>query len=113
MKNKWIQKGDTVLVIAGNDKGKVGEVLAHKEQRILIQGINVRKRHTKSRDQNQKSEIVSIEKPIHISNVALCNADGKKLKLKVKKSADGAKELVYEEGGNEVSHRILRKAVKS
>lgn len=112
MKNKWIQKGDKVLVIAGNDKGKVGEVLARREKRILVQGINVRKRHTKSRDQNQKSEIISMEMPIHISNVALCTAEGKKLKLKVKKGKDGAKELIYMDEGKEVSHRTLRKAVK-
>ena len=112
MKNKWIQKGDKVLIIAGNDNGKVGEVIARKEKRILVQGVNVRKRHTKSRDQNQKSEIVSMEMPIHISNVALCTSDGKKLKLKVKKDKEGAKELIYLDDGKEVSHRTLRKSVK-
>jgi len=113
MKNKWIKKGDKVLVIAGNDNGKIGEVMAHKGDRILIQGVNIRKKHTKSREQSGKSEIVSIERPIHISNVALCNADGKKLKLKVKKDKDGGKELVSVEGGKEVSYRTLRKSVKS
>jgi len=113
MKNKWIKKGDKVLVIAGNDNGKVGEVIARRENRIIVQGVNVRKRHTKSRDQNRKSEIISMEMPIHISNVALCNAEGKKLKLKVKLDKEGNKELVSVEDGKETSHRTLRKSVKS
>ncbi|NGX50397.1 MAG: 50S ribosomal protein L24 [Chlamydiae bacterium] len=113
MKSKWIKKGDKVLVICGNDRGKVGEVIAKKESRILIQGVNVRKRHMKSREQNRKSEIVSIEKPIHISNVALCDGDGKKLKLKVKIGKDGSRELFRLDGDKEVSYRMLKKPVKS
>lgn len=111
MKQKWIKKGDNVLVISGNDRGKVGEVVAKKDTRILVQGVNIRKRHTKSRDQNQKSEIIDMEKPIHISNVALCNAEGKKLKLKVKLGKDGSKELVYFDNDKEMSYRTLRKPV--
>lgn len=112
MKQKWIKKGDKVLVISGNDRGKVGEVVAKKDARILVQGVNIRKRHMKSRDQNQKSEIISMEKPIHISNVALCSAEGKKLKLKVKLGKDGSKELVYFDNDKEMSYRTLRKPVK-
>lgn len=112
MKQKWIKKGDKVLVISGNDRGKVGEVVAKKDARILVQGVNIRKRHTKSRDQNQKSGIISMEKPIHISNVALCSAEGKKLKLKVKLGKDGSKELIYFDNDKEMSYRTLRKPVK-
>lgn len=82
MKNKWIKKGDTVLVLAGNDKGKTGEVVARKKDKILIQGVNLRKKHMKARKQGQKSDIVEIELPIHISNVALCDANGVKIKLR-------------------------------
>lgn len=110
MKQKWIKKGDKVLVISGNDKGTVGEVIAKKESQILVQGVNVRKRHMKARQQGQKSEIVRMEKSIHISNVALCNGDGKKLKLNVKLGEDGSKELVYLDNGKEVSYRTLKKA---
>lgn len=112
MKNSWIIKGDKVVVLAGNDLGKVGTVLSRTEDRIVVQGINVRKRHLKTRDQNRKSEIVSIEKPIHISNIALCDGDGKKLKLKQKKENDGSKSLVHLEDGKEVVYRILRKPLK-
>ena len=112
MKQKWIKKGDKVLVISGNDKGAVGEVIAKKESQILVQGVNVRKRHMKARQQGQKSEIVKMERPIHISNVALCSNDGKKIKLNVKLGKDGSKELVYLDGDKEVSYRTLRKPAK-
>lgn len=113
MKNKWIKKGDKVLVISGNDRGKFGEVIARRNDRLVIQGINVRKRHTKSREQNRKSEIISMEMPIHISNVSLCNADGKKLKIKVEMNKEGGKELIIVGDGNDTSYRTLRKPVKS
>lgn len=113
MKQKWIKKGDKVLVVSGNDRGKVGEVIAKKESQILVQGVNIRKRHTKAKQQGQKSEIISMEKPIHISNVALCNTEGKKLKLKVKLGNDGSKDLVYLDNDKEVSYRTLKKPVKS
>ena len=108
MKHKWIKKGDRVLVISGNDRGKVGEVIAKKDTRILVQGINIRKRHMKSRDQSRKSDIISIERPIHISNVALCDADGKKLKLKAKFDKDGSKKLIQIDNDKEESYRTLR-----
>ncbi len=77
---KWIRKGDRVLVIAGNDRGKAGEVLGRSEDRVLIQGVNVRKKHLKRTQQTQGGRVVEMEVPIHISNVCLCDRDGKRLK---------------------------------
>tara|TARA_B100000674_G_C37415428_1_gene722582 strand:+ start:207 stop:548 length:342 start_codon:yes stop_codon:yes gene_type:complete len=111
MKKKWINKGDNVLVIAGNDKGKVGKVLETKEDRILIQGVNIRKRHMKSRQQDQKSEILNLEKPIHVSNVSLCDQNGKKMKLNKKVREDGSKDLVSIFDSKEKTHRTLRKPI--
>ncbi len=113
MKQKWIKIGDKVLVISGNDRGRVGAVIAKKDSQILVQGVNIRKKHMKAREQGQKSEIISMEKPIHISNVALCNGDGKKLKLKVKLGKDGSKDLVYLDNEKEVNYRTLKKPLKS
>ncbi len=107
MKNKWIKKGDTVLVLSGNDKGKVGEVLSRSEERILVQGVNVRKKHIKRRSEETRSEIVSIERPINISNVSLADKDGNKIKLNVSVDKDGKKSLVYTKGGKEIVHRTL------
>ena len=66
-----IKKGDRVIVISGRDKGKKGEVLKifPKEDRALIQGINVVKRHQRQ-TQSQQGGIVTKESPVHISNLA-------------------------------------------
>ncbi len=109
MKNKWIKKGDKVLVISGNDRGKIGVVLSRGKERLVIQGVNVRKKHSKSRSEERKSEIISIEMPIHISNVALCDGDGKKLKLKSETNEKKEKELVYFDKEKKTTYRILKK----
>ncbi|HXL65133.1 MAG TPA: 50S ribosomal protein L24 [Xanthobacteraceae bacterium] len=69
-----IRKGDTVIVIAGRDKGRTGEVIGmrREEGRVLVRGVNVVKRHQKQ-SATQEGGIVSKELPIHISNVALAD----------------------------------------
>lgn len=110
--SKWICKGDKVLVIAGNDKGKTGEVLARRKERVLVQGINVRKRHVKKSQATQNAQILSIERPVHISNVALCTKEGEKIKVKVKKQNNKNHELVFMEKDKEVTFRSLKKKKK-
>ncbi len=68
-----IRKGDTVLVMTGSDKGKRGEVLrVHpKDERAVVQGVNVAKRHTKPRGMGQPGGIVEVEATIHLSNLKL------------------------------------------
>ena len=68
-----IRKGDRVLVIAGADKGKRGEVIAVNptENRALVQGVNMVKRHRKPQGMNQPGGIQEKEAPIHLSNLAL------------------------------------------
>ncbi len=68
-----IRKNDTVLVIAGRDKGKKGKVrLAYpKDERLLIEGINLIKRHTRARGTVRQAGIIEREEPIHVSNVML------------------------------------------
>lgn len=78
--SKSIRKGDRILVIAGNDRGKTGEVLSRGEDRVLVQGINVRKKHLKRTQQTQGGRIVEMEVPIHISNVCLCDKEGNRIK---------------------------------
>ena len=71
-----IRKGDTVQVIAGDDKGKVGRVLSVDEvkQRLVVEKVNFIKRHTKARKQGVHSGIVEREAAIHLSNVMLYDA---------------------------------------
>jgi large subunit ribosomal protein L24 len=72
-----IRKGDTVVVIAGADKGRRGEVLQvlPKDDRAVVRGVNVAKRHTKPRGVGQPGGIVEAEATIHLSNLML--VDGK------------------------------------
>ena len=73
-----IKKGDTVKVIAGADKGTEGKVIAvnHKNNTVLVEGVNMLTKHTKPSAQNQQGGIVHQEAPIDISNVMLF-VDGK------------------------------------
>ena len=73
-----IKKGDTVKVIAGADKGTEGKVIAvnHKNNTVLVEGVNMITKHTKPSAQNQQGGIVHQEAPIDISNVMLF-VDGK------------------------------------
>ena len=68
-----IHKNDNVVVIAGNDRGKTGKVLKvfPQKNRVIIEGINIRKRHTKPTQNNPQGGIIEKESPIHISNVML------------------------------------------
>ncbi len=64
-----IKKGDTVKILSGNDKGKTGEVLEviPKTEKIIVKGVNVRKKHVKAKKQGEESGIISIECAIHSS----------------------------------------------
>ena len=68
-----IKKGDRVHVLSGRDRGKRGEVLAvmPKENRALVQGVNMVKRHQKPQGLNRPGGIIEKEAPIHLSNLAL------------------------------------------
>lgn len=75
-----IKKGDTVQVMLGKDKGKTGTVMKvlPLKSMVLVENVNQYKKHIKSRMQGQKSEIVTITKPLHASKVALLDPKKKK-----------------------------------
>jgi len=66
-----VKKGDKVMVISGKDKGKTGNILAAfpKQSRVLVEGINIVKKHAKPSQENPQGGIISQEAPIHVSNV--------------------------------------------
>ncbi len=68
-----IKKDDNVIVLTGKDKGKTGKVLKSfpKENKVLVSGINVFKKHQRPTKQGQKGQVVEKNGPIHVSNVAL------------------------------------------
>ncbi len=68
-----VKKGDTVQVIAGSDKGKVGEVVrtVPKTSKVVVKGVNVRTKHVKPQQEGESGQISTFEAPIHSSNVML------------------------------------------
>ena len=89
-----IKKDDKVKVIVGKDTGKVGKVLKvnRKKQRVLVENINIIKRHTRPTAQNRQGGIVESEAPIHWSNVMLlCNKCIKPVRIKMLQLDDGKK----------------------
>lgn len=109
-KNKKIRKGDKVIAIAGNNRGQSGIVLSRSGDKATVQGLNVRKKHVKPSQQNQKGGILELEKPIHISNLKVCTADEKPIKLKVRTDKKGARQFVYKLDGEEVIYRSIKKS---
>ena len=79
-----IKKGDNVQVLSGNDKGKTGEVLEviQKEDKVVVKGVNVRKKHVKARKQGDESGIIPVECAIPASKVnVVCPKCGKVTKV--------------------------------
>jgi large subunit ribosomal protein L24 len=99
-----IRKGDQVIVITGKYKGQKGEVLRVAENRVVVQNINLMKRHTKPNPQiNQPGGIVEREASIHISNVMLFNVNSNKgERVGFKTLDDGRKVRTYRAGGEVV-----------
>lgn len=95
-----IRKGDKVVVLAGKDKGRSGEVLQvlPKEDRALVRGVNMVKRHQRQ-TQTQEAGIISKEATIHLSNLAVADKDGKPTRVGFKILEDGKKVRVAKRSG--------------
>ncbi len=99
-----IKKGDQVIVLSGKDKGKTGAVTEARpsDGTVLIEGINVSKRHTKPTKAGEKGGIVDKTMPLNASNVALVTPDGKPSRVGYKIKADGTKVRVLKRTGAEL-----------
>ena len=87
-----IKKGDNVLVIGGDEKGKKGKVLKifSKKSRVIVEGVNFMKKHYRSRKTGEQSRMIEREAPIHVSSIALlCPRCGKKTRVGKLKLQDG------------------------
>ena len=101
-----IRKGDTVQVIAGDDRGKTGRVLSvdYVKMRVVVEKVNFVKRHTKARRAGVKSGILEKEAPIHLSNVMLYDPKaGRGTRVGVRVMADGSRERVSRISGETLS----------
>ena len=87
-----LKTGDNVVVISGANKGKEGKVTKILEDKVIVEGVNVCKKHLKPKNNNGTGEIVEVEAPIHASNVMLVDPKTKKpTKVRVEKDSKGKK----------------------
>lgn len=82
MKKLQIKTGDEVIVTTGKDKGKKGKVIQTfpKLHRVVVEGLNMAKRHVKTRQQGQSGQVVEFPMPLRSSNVQLVSAEGKPMR---------------------------------
>jgi len=85
-----IKKGDRVVILAGKDKGKEGRVLKvmPKEERVVIEGLNLVQRHTKPSAADPQGGIKNKEAPLHVSNVAIVDSAGKPTRVGFRMEGD-------------------------
>lgn len=108
-KLKNIRKGDRVIAIAGNDRGRSGQVVAIRGDKVVVQGLNMCKKHLKPTRDRPKGSIIEFEKPIHRSNVMVCTQDDQPIKLRVNTTSNGERQLVYRTGNEQVVYRSIKK----
>ena len=102
MRKRKIRKDDEVIVLTGRDKGKRGAVLrvVTRTDRVLVEGVNVTKRHVKPTQADPQGGIVEREAPIHISNVALIDPESDRAtRVRYKTLEDGRKVRVAARSG--------------
>ena len=105
MSTLHIKKNDTVVVLAGQDKGKTGKVLKVlvDENRALVEGVNMVSKSTKPSAKNPQGGIVKQEAPIHISNLSLIDPkSGKATRVGIKVTEDGKKVRIAKKSGEEI-----------
>ena len=97
-----IKKGDTVVLLTGKDKGKTGAVtrVFPKEERVLVEGLNMVQRHTKATQFDPQGGIKNKEAPLHVSNVAVVDSQGKATRVGFR--MDGDKKVRFAKTTGEV-----------
>src|SRR5438046_10020784 len=102
-----VKKGDTVLVIAGKDKGARGKVIAAlpRQDRVIVEGVNRVKKHTRIRTTQRGAKtggIVTQEASIHVSNVMVIDTDGKPTRVGARVDDDGRKVRISRRSGKDL-----------
>ncbi|MBI1337137.1 MAG: 50S ribosomal protein L24 [Phycisphaera sp.] len=103
---RHIRKGDQVIVTAGKDRGRIGTVLRviPKDSKVVVQGINVKKRHMRPTQTNPQGGIIDKEMPLHWSNVSPA-VDGKPSRVRFQ-TKDGKKVRVAVRGGGQIGQAL-------
>ena len=99
-----VKKGDTVLVLSGNDKGKQGNVLSVdvKSQRAIVEGVRIVSKHTRPNAEHPQGGIIKQEAPIHISNLMVVDNSGKPTRVGRKKDEKTGKLIRYSKKTGEI-----------
>ena len=99
-----IRKGDRVVVLQGKDRGKEGVVMRAmpKEGKVIVDGVNIAKKHQKARKATMQGGIINKDMPIEVSNVAIVGSDGRPTRIGYKIQADGTKVRIDRRTGVEL-----------
>ena len=100
-----VVKGDTVRVMRGEDKGKEGKILRvyPKRGRVVVEGVNIVKRHRKARRADEQSAIIDFPAPVHASNVMLLDPkSGEPTRVRAQIDEDGTKERISAKSGDAI-----------
>ena len=99
-----LKTGDKVIVIAGSNKGKEGKIIKKLEDKVIIEGVNLRKKHLKPKNNNGNGEIIETEAAIHVSNVMLVDPKTKKpTKVKIEKDSKGNKVRISKKSNEKIN----------
>lgn len=99
-----IKKNDNIIVIAGKDKGSKGKVIKAfpKEDKVVVEGINIKKRHQKAKRSNKKGQIIDVAMPIHVSNVMIFDTKSGKRSRIAYKEIGGKKVRIAKKSGAQI-----------
>ena len=99
-----IRKGDRVVVLQGKDRGKEGVVMRAmpKEGKVIVDGVNIARKHQKARKATMQGGIINKDMPIEVSNVAIVGSDGKPTRIGYKVNKDGTKVRIDRRTGVEL-----------
>jgi large subunit ribosomal protein L24 len=99
-----IRKGDRVVVLKGKDRGKEGVVMRAmpKEGKVIVDGVNIAKKHQKARKATMQGGIINKDMPIEVSNVAIVGSDGRATRIGYKVNKDGTKVRIDRRTGVEL-----------
>ena len=99
-----LKKGDKVVVIAGSNKGKEGIITKVLDEKVIIEGVNLRKKHLKPKNNGGNGEIIETEAAIHVSNVMLVDPKTKKpTKVKIEKDSKGNKVRISKKSNEKIN----------
>jgi large subunit ribosomal protein L24 len=106
---RHIRKGDQVMVTSGDARGRISSVMRVLPDRdmVLVEGVNVRKRHMRPTQQNPQGGVIEKEMPIHISNVSPV-VDGKPTRVRFERRKDGSKVRVAASNGEQIGQPLKK-----